>query len=102
MFPFSILSKNQTIAAACSVSLKVNGDCVSEYVFVLFTGISPDEIVKVATKYHEKQEQNASKQKGSRVRNNFYCIYRNTMCMTCLSFSVSQLIQHLFCVLLFF
>uniref|UniRef100_A0A4W6DF91 Zinc finger CCCH-type containing 7B n=1 Tax=Lates calcarifer TaxID=8187 RepID=A0A4W6DF91_LATCA len=31
------------------------------------TGISPDEIVKVATKYHEKQEQNASKQKGSGV-----------------------------------
>ncbi|GAA6215588.1 zinc finger CCCH domain-containing protein 7B-like [Lates japonicus] len=30
------------------------------------TGISPDEIVKVATKYHDKQEQNASKQKGSR------------------------------------
>ncbi|XP_042360267.1 zinc finger CCCH-type containing 7Ba [Plectropomus leopardus] len=31
------------------------------------TGISPDEIVKISTKYHDKQDQNASKQKGNRV-----------------------------------
>ncbi|XP_070838208.1 zinc finger CCCH domain-containing protein 7B-like [Chaetodon trifascialis] len=32
------------------------------------TGISPDEIVKVSTKYCDKQEQNSSKLKGYRVR----------------------------------
>ncbi|XP_071330413.1 zinc finger CCCH domain-containing protein 7B-like [Trachinotus anak] len=31
------------------------------------TGISPDEIVKIATKYNDKQEQNSSKQKGNRL-----------------------------------
>ncbi|XP_059204407.1 zinc finger CCCH domain-containing protein 7B-like [Centropristis striata] len=31
------------------------------------TGISPDEIVKVSAKYHEKQEQYLSKQKGNRL-----------------------------------
>ncbi|XP_044038473.1 zinc finger CCCH domain-containing protein 7B-like isoform X2 [Siniperca chuatsi] len=31
------------------------------------TGISPDEIVKVSTKYNDKQEQNSSKQKGNRL-----------------------------------
>ncbi|CAJ1075845.1 zinc finger CCCH domain-containing protein 7B-like [Xyrichtys novacula] len=31
------------------------------------TGISPEEIVKVSTKYNEKQEQNLSKLKGKRV-----------------------------------
>ncbi|XP_056258062.1 zinc finger CCCH-type containing 7Ba isoform X1 [Seriola aureovittata] len=30
------------------------------------TGISPDEIVKVAAKYYDKQEQDSSKQKGNR------------------------------------
>ncbi|XP_045929095.1 zinc finger CCCH domain-containing protein 7B-like isoform X1 [Micropterus dolomieu] len=30
------------------------------------TGISPDEIVKVSTKYHDKQEQTSSKHKGNR------------------------------------
>lgn len=34
---------------------------------VLFTGISPEEIVKVSTKYHD----NSSKQKVNSVRNNF-------------------------------
>uniref|UniRef100_A0A665SUK6 Zinc finger CCCH domain-containing protein 7A-like n=1 Tax=Echeneis naucrates TaxID=173247 RepID=A0A665SUK6_ECHNA len=32
------------------------------------TGISPDEIVKVATKYYDKQEPTSSKQRGNRVR----------------------------------
>ncbi|XP_041812096.1 zinc finger CCCH domain-containing protein 7B-like [Chelmon rostratus] len=31
------------------------------------TGISPDEIVKVSTRYFDKQEQNSSKQKGNRL-----------------------------------
>ncbi|XP_036945103.1 zinc finger CCCH domain-containing protein 7B-like isoform X2 [Acanthopagrus latus] len=31
------------------------------------TGISPDEIVKVSTNYHDKHEQNSSKQKGNRL-----------------------------------
>lgn len=37
---------------------------------IVFTGISPDEIVKVSTNYNDKHEQNSSKQKGNRVRNN--------------------------------
>lgn len=31
------------------------------------TGISPDEIVKISTKYHDKQEQTSSKHKGNRL-----------------------------------
>ncbi|XP_026021389.1 zinc finger CCCH domain-containing protein 7B-like [Astatotilapia calliptera] len=31
------------------------------------TGVSPDEIVRISAKYHDKQEQNSSKQKGNRV-----------------------------------
>lgn len=34
----------------------------------LFSGVSPDEIVRISAKYHDKQEQNSSKQKGNRVR----------------------------------
>lgn len=33
-----------------------------------FTGITPEEIVKVSTNYYEKQEKDSSKQKNLRVR----------------------------------
>lgn len=46
----------------------------NEHGSVLFSGISPDEIVKISTKYNEEREQNSSKHKGNRVRNPFLII----------------------------
>lgn len=41
----------------------------------LFTGISPDEIVKVSAKYNEKQEKLSSKQKGNKVRKFLFLVF---------------------------
>lgn len=62
---------------------------------IVFTGVSPDEIVKVSTNYHDKHEQNSSKQKGNRVRNNLKTIF-STYVMLFKQYNVS-LVRRLTC-----
>lgn len=72
--------------------------------FCVFTGISPDEIVKVSSKYYEKQEQSFSK--GNRVRIFFFGISQNQQCFCGIQASLlnvifSQLAQNAFVFLLY-